>query len=492
MKRWMCVRAGWIVAMTAVSLVGVACGSATGPDSGSVTLTVVSGDAQVGVQGATLSQPVVVRATDSDGAGVAGARLTLLPGSGSGRLLEADTVTDASGQASFRWQLGSAWENVVQVAAPEYTGATVVATATAHYAVTLPVRTDDGWEVAMPSELGMDEADLVSMMDSLRAGAYPETHSVVIIKDHKLALEAYFPGHDFGYNSPGYLGEMVDFDRNARHNTHSATKSFVSALVGLAIDGGFVASEDERVFDFFPDYSQFAVGGKETITIRDMLTMSSGLEWHEWDAALGSGQNSVEEFNAAGDRIGYVLSQDLVAAPGTVFNYSGGTVNVLCQLAGRATGEGVQALARTHLFEPMGVTNYNFSLYPSGMPACHGDVYITPRDMAKFGQLYLNGGTWHGERILSQEWVERSTTPTVSVRSFGLPWASNYGYLWWMQDYPVQEHTYSTYKALGWGGQEIWVLPEVDMVVVFTGANYSTNPPTDWLMRSYIFPSLQP
>jgi len=261
--------------------------------------------------------------------------------------------------------------------------------------------------------------------------------------------------------------------------------------VGLAIDKGLVASEEEPVFDFFPDYAAYSQGEKENIAIRDMLTMTSGLEWHEWDTPIGGGQSAIEQFNSSPYPIGYVLSQPLLYPPGSVFNYNGGTVNVLCQLAARAAGTTVDTFADEHLFGPLGVTNYVFPHHFTGITVCHGDIYITPRDMAKFGSLYLNQGVWQGKRILSQEWVEKSVDRLVSVRGFNLGWASDYGYLWWVNDYTVGGETYHTFKALGWGGQEIWVVPDSHMVAVFTGANYTVNPPCDELMTRYVFRSLQ-
>jgi CubicO group peptidase (beta-lactamase class C family) len=110
--------------------------------------------------------------------------------------------------------------------------------------------------------------------------------------------------------------------------------------------------------------------------------------------------------------------------------------------------------------------------------------------MAKFGSLYLNQGIWQGERILSPDWVQKSVERRVSVRAFNLGWAVDYGYLWWMNDYAAAGTVFSTFKALGWGGQEIWVVPDSHLVVVFTGANYTVTPPCDELMVRYVFPSL--
>ena len=464
------------------------CSDATGP--GSVTLNILSGDGQTGLQNTALPQPIILEAVDRKGDPLVGADLTLTPQGISGRILDADTVTDGLGQARFHWELGERWENTVVASVLGHPGATVTARARARYLHSVPEEVGDGWETASLASVGMDVAPLSRMMDSIRSGAYEEVHSIVIIKDDRLVFEEYFPGHDFGYTAQDFHGAYVDFGRNTRHNTHSATKSVISALVGLAIDQALVASEEKAVFGFFPDYAAYNVGGKDAITIRDMLTMTSGLEWHEWDTPLGGGQSSVELFNGSSDPIGYVLSQPLLHPPGSVFNYSGGTVNVLCQLVARAAGTTVDRFADEHLFGPLGVSNYNFPQHFTGITICHGDIYITPRDMAKFGSLYLHQGVWQGERILSREWVERSVERLVSVRQFHLGWAVDYGYLWWMNDYNTAGKTYSTFKALGWGGQEIWVVPDSRLVVVFTGANYTVAPPCDELMIRYVFPSL--
>ena len=243
------------------------------------------------------------------------------------------------------------------------------------------------------------------------------------------------------------------------------------------------------MFSFFDDYADLNVDGKDQITIRDLLTMTSGLEWHEWDAPVGGGQNSIDAFNRSADPIGYVLGQPLLYTPGSVFNYNGGTVNVLCQIVARASGMEIDRFADDYLFGPLGITDYSFPRLQSGFVVCHGDIYITPRDMAKFGALYLNRGQWDGHRILSEDWVERSVAPSLSLANLHLGWADDYGYLWWRKTYPVGGWTYPSFKALGWGGQEIEVLPEEDLIVVFTGANYTQNPPCDDILVRFVLPS---
>jgi CubicO group peptidase (beta-lactamase class C family) len=479
-----------LVAACLIVFAVVACGDSAGPYGRDIRLTIVSGDEQLGLQYTVLPETLVVEVVNPTGQAVAGAQLSFSPRPGSGRVLDADSVTDESGRAQFRWELGEAYRNEITVSLVEDPTASVTGSALARYLYVPPEQVGDGWEPSSLSAVGMDVERFAIMMDQIRSGLYEEVHSVVVVKDGKLVFEQYFPGHDFGYSDAEFHGDWIQFDRNTRHNTHSATKSVVSSLVGIAIDRGLIVDEHQPVFSFFDEYASLNVGGKEAITIEHLLQMASGLEWHEWDAPIGTGQNSIEMFNSSANPTRYVLSQPLLHEPGTVFNYNGGTVNILCRIVEKAAGERVDQFADDHLFGPMGVSNYNFPIHRTGDVVCHGDIYITPRDMAKFGYMFLNGGVWQGQRILSQAWIDKSVAPHISVRNFHLGWAEDYGYLWWLREYAVGGDTYPAFKALGWGGQEIWVLPESDMVVVFTGANYTRTPPCDELMTSFVLPAM--
>ena len=165
-------------------------------------------------------------------------------------------------------------------------------------------------------------------------------------------------------------------------------------------------------------------------------------------------------------------------------------MNVLCQLVARAAGSSVEAFANEYLFGPLGVSNHRFTHHSTGMALCHGDIYLTPGDLAEFGHLFLNGGVWDGERILSEEWVKKSWAPLISVRDLHLGFAEDFGYLWWLREYTVAGETFSAFKAVGWGGQEVWVIPDEDLVVAFTGANCFGHPPCEELMTGFILPAL--
>ena len=353
---------------------------------------------------------------------------------------------------------------------------------------TIPEEIGDGWETASLSSVGMDVERMEFLINILKNNYYKEVHSIVIVKDDKLVLDAYFPGHDFKYNGTNFHGDYLNFDRTTRHNTHSATKSITSAVAGIAIDKGHIASVDGKIFTYLSGYTSLMNPQKEKITIKHLLTMSSGLQWNEWDVSIAQSNHDIVRFNQSYDPVQYLLSKPVVAEPGTQYYYNGGGVDLLGEIIKNATDLNVKTFSNSHLFGPLGITNYNWqTLYPSGMTCCHGDIYITPRDMAKFGYLYLKKGMWNGKRIISEEWINKSLqnqiTPPVN-------WAYGYGYLWWLKEYKANNSTFYSFNAEGWGGQQIIIIPSENMVVVFTGANYVSNPPNDAIMNSYILPAI--
>jgi CubicO group peptidase (beta-lactamase class C family) len=346
---------------------------------------------------------------------------------------------------------------------------------------------NDGWETATLSSVGLNQAPIEEMVWRVGVGAYQEVHSVVIVKNNKLVFEEYWAGHDFSISSSDYHGRYVQFDRSTRHNTHSATKSITSALVGIALAKAFIDTVAENIFRYLPNHQMLRSGGRENITIEHALTMSSGLQWNEWGVSVSSPEHDVVQFNQSSDPIRYLLSKPLVATPGTSFCYNGANVDLLGVIIANASEQSVQSFSSQYLFNPLGISNYNWQvLQPSGLTCCHGDIYITPRDMAKFGQLFLNEGSWNGVQIVPKKWVEQSTQYRINPM---VSWADGYGYLWWLRNLRVNNTWVSSFKAIGWGGQEIFVFKDLAMVIVFTGANYMSNVPCDEIMQRFILPS---
>jgi CubicO group peptidase (beta-lactamase class C family) len=359
----------------------------------------------------------------------------------------------------------------------------------ASYEYSPPPNVGDGWATGSLQSVGMKESYISTIARNVNNGAYTEVHSVLIVKDDKLVFEEYWPGHDFGMTDPQYHGAYVQFDRNRRHNTHSATKSITSALVGIAIQRASIHSVSDSIFSYLPNHQSLRNHGREGITIEHALKMASGLEWNEWGVAITSSQSDLMQFNRSTDPVRYLLSKSLATEPGTSFSYSGGTVDLLGVIIANAEETSLPAFSDKTLFKPLGITNYAWqTLSPSGITCAHGDIYITPRDMARFGYLFLKNGLWNGVQLISSEWVQQSTRNHISPE---VSWADGYGYLWWIRTYRSGGVEYHAFRADGWGGQQIIVFPGLNMVLVFTGANYVTEAPCDQIVERYILASLQ-
>jgi CubicO group peptidase (beta-lactamase class C family) len=356
------------------------------------------------------------------------------------------------------------------------------------YTYQVPEQTGDGWETASLGDVGMDENLLTELVNNINSNVYTEVHSVVIIKEGRLVFEVYFPGHVFNYSGENYHGGIANYNRDTPHNTHSATKSVTSALTCIAIDKGFIRDVDEKIFTFFDDYSDLNTGGKDDITVEHLLTMTSGLEWNEWDISISDGNHDLVQFNRSSDPVAYILSKPLVTEPGTAFYYNGGAVDLLGEIVRIASGIRLDDFSEQYLFGPLGITNYNWQTLRSGIVCAHGDIHIRPRDMAKFGYLFLENGVWNGSAIISEAWVQKSIEEYISLPQLG--WADGYGYLWWLYTYHSNNGAFESFRADGWGGQQIVVFPGIDMVVVFTGANYVSNPPCEDILNRYILPAV--
>jgi len=356
------------------------------------------------------------------------------------------------------------------------------------YVYVQPPETGDGWQTASLNDVGMNKNKIVDLINKIQNQVYQEVHSVVIVKDGKLVFEEYFSGHDFGYYGENYHGRYINFNRDTRHNTHSATKSITSALVGIAIDKGFIKSVNDSIFSYLPKYASLKNEQKSKITIEHLLTMTSGLQWNEWDISVSESNHDIVRFNSSSDPINYLLSKPMLTTPGTSFYYNGGAVDLLGEIVKSASEWTVKQFSQKYLFEPLGISNYQWqTLYPSGITCCHGDIYIIPRDLAKFGFLFLNNGVWNGNQIISEGWVKKSTETYINLN---LSWADSYGYLWWLKKYHANNKTYDSFFAEGWGGQKIAVFPGLKMVVVFTGANYVSDPPCDEILTRFILPAV--
>jgi len=272
-----------------------------------------------------------------------------------------------------------------------------------------PLQIKDGLQVGNPEEVRMDKDMLRKAAGRIENGKYGEVHSMLIYKNDQLVFEEYFQGHTYQWDAPRHYGNYVIWNRDMLHCIHSDSKSFTSLCIGIAIDKGFIKSVHQSIFDYLPDYNHYKKDGKENITIEHLLTMTSGLQWEEWKISLSSRENDqIAIWFYEDGPVHYVLRKPLVEKPGTRFNYSGGDIQLLAEILKNATGMNLDDFSAKYIFEPMKISTYDWWLiFPSGEIQAAGGLKLTPRDMAKTGVMMLNKGIWNGNRIISENWVDK-------------------------------------------------------------------------------------
>lgn len=354
------------------------------------------------------------------------------------------------------------------------------------YAV--PETTKDGWQTASLTDEKMDVGPIQNLLDRINDDTYKNITSVVIVKDGKLVIEEYFPREEVVGNERNRALKRV-----APQQLYSATKSVTSILIGIAIDRGLIRGVDQKISTFFPYYSDiFSNKDKAALPLKDFLSMSSGLSWDEWTHPYSDPRNDALKALMSPDIVRYVLERPVVARPGAKFTYSTGLSVVLGEIIHRASGLSADKFAERYLFEPLGITDYYWAKLPGELVETGGGLFLRPRDMAKIGYLYLDGGRWQGKQIVSENWVRESIRNQAG--SMDLPdWltaADGYGYQWWLGSVKMASQNIRFYGARGRAGQYILDFPNQQMVAVFTGMNDNIlmNQPLDMLQR-YILPT---
>jgi CubicO group peptidase (beta-lactamase class C family) len=334
---------------------------------------------------------------------------------------------------------------------------------------TPPYWPTDGWRYSTPEEQGMDNDTLNAMMDLIEEEEYP-IHSILVIRNGYAVYERY--PHE--YYPPGHLKLL-----------HSVTKSFTSTLIGIAIEQGLLSGVNETVLSFFPEYDIANPDPrKDSMTIEDLLTMTSGIEWDERSLPYeyGSG-NSQMEMMESPDSVQYVLDLPMSHTPGEHWVYSAGASILLGAIVQQVANQTAEEFAEEYLFEPLG---YGFSSWlevSGGWCNAPSGLYLTTRDIAKLGFLYLNNGTWNGTQILPSDYISNAIEPIEIRNDFGSEF--DYGWHWWIRA------DLGIYYAWGRHGQKIMVAPEHDLVVAFTAhvPDEEYDPEFD-LFRDYILQSI--
>ncbi|MCP4634746.1 MAG: serine hydrolase [candidate division Zixibacteria bacterium] len=359
-----------------------------------------------------------------------------------------------------------------------------------------PENINDGLDVGALDEVNIDPVLIEQAVNSLYQGRYKEVHSMLICKDGKLVFEEYFKGHKFKWDGVNHHGDLVTWDRSMSHCNHSVTKSITSACIGIAIDRGFIENVHQSIFDYLPEYQQFGTGGKEKITIENLLTMTSGLEWDEWSAPLSSPENDIIGiWFSDKDPITYILEKPLIDKPGTSFTYSGGNMIILGEIIRYAANMNIDEFSGKYLFKPLEIDSSNwYKRFENGVIEAGGGLKIKPRDMAKIGVTFLNKGVWNGTRVISEQWIEKSAASFPGNQGIKVPGEDSgrngYSYSWWIKSFFKSDKRSDMFSAGGWGGQHIMILPELNTVVAFTGGNYISYRPAFKILKKFIIPAI--
>lgn len=313
-----------------------------------------------------------------------------------------------------------------------------------------------GWQTADPASQGVNPVQLAAMLDDIRAHV-PGLQSALVIRHGYLVSETYFGS------------ATADQPREI----YSCTKSFIATLVGIGRDQGLIPALDTPIVDLLPaDRLAAADAAKREITLEDALTMRMGLDWHEDD----SGYVGVLR---AEDSVQWMFDLPLENPPGTQFLYCSGCSHVLSAVIQARTGQRAADFAARYLFAPLGMGQPAWEASRDGTTLGGWGLQLTPREMAKLGYLYLHGGAWDGQQVVSAEWVRAATTQhTPTDGDLG------YGYQWWINP------RLGGYAALGRGGQTIFVAPEKDLVFVTT-ADLPNHDPIWRLIEEYVLPAME-
>jgi len=339
---------------------------------------------------------------------------------------------------------------------------------------TAPTFLDDQIEVGRLEDYGIHQSYLKKMQNSIDAEKLTHVHSVLISKKGELIFEKYFEG----------------YNENVSHDNRSATKSMASAMIGIAIEDELIKDENQSIYDYLPgQYQDTKDEQKAKINLHHLLTMSSGIDAVDF----GTDRNSVaseDNYQPTPNWTKTILDAPMINEPGKEANYGSANPYLLGAALNNIVDQPLEFYMDEKLFAPLGISNYKMFGGMTGEPYFGGGWYFTPRDMLKFGQLYLNEGEWNKQQIISKEWINKSTQKYTVLANTDEK--NEYGYLWWHKTYNIDNQEFEAVEARGAGGQYICVIKELDAVIVITSGNYRNGRywQPEKMIEDYILPAL--
>jgi CubicO group peptidase (beta-lactamase class C family) len=332
------------------------------------------------------------------------------------------------------------------------------------YNYSSPINREDQWPVSTIERQSIDRTQIDSLTYAIMNEKYPDVHSLLIARNDSLIYEEYF----------------YTFNSQSRQNIQSVTKSFVSALTGIALAKGEIKNINDPLCGYLTKYKKLACNDQnKTITLHQVLSMSTGLEWDEATYDYGDPRNSN---SYKGNPFKYLFAKKRSVQP--VFAYNSLNHLTMNAVLKTATHMDNATEITSRLLAPLGINSYHLGKEEHGVL---GDIELTPRDMMKLGQLYLRNGKWNGMEVVPHSWVNESTSTKIATTRPGL----GYGYFWWTRDFNWKGKTVRSFFAWGYGGQYIFVVPDLQLVVTLTGSHWTTDPKNHVMemMENYIIPS---
>lgn len=306
------------------------------------------------------------------------------------------------------------------------------------------------WKVCSPEEQGMSSLALIDGINKLKKDS-TNIHSLLVIRNDHIVLDAWF----------------YPFQKSYVHDIASVTKSAVSLLIGIAIDKGFIKSEDQPVLEYFPEYAVKNDTLKK-LRIKDLLNMASGLQ-----CSWSNREKELQQMQETQDWAGYMFSLPFSSNPGEKFSYCSGNFYLLAEILQRATKMKSHEFARRYLFDPLQFHKTYWEENNKGVNHGWGDLHLHPYDMAKLGCLIVNDGKWKGIQVISNEWVKK-IRPLYYIHK-----TESYGYGWWLDSEDPDE-----IQAMGRGGQRMFIFKEKNIVIVTTGGGFDAGDMDNLVMES--------
>jgi hypothetical protein len=359
-----------------------------------------------------------------------------------------------------------------------------------------------GWAKDNPARVGLDKKVLTAFDADLASGKYSMVDSFEVFRCGKTVYERKYP-HDYrqiygreaktrGPLNAHLTGPYNYFDPTWHpyyhgtdlHSMQSVSKTVSSVILGVAVTrGDFKASLDTPVLKYFDVAKLKDVDDrKRRMTLRHVLTMSTGLEWNE-EVAYDDPRNDSSLMEAADDWVKYVIDKPMAQEPGRVFNYSSGVSELLAYIFQKETGQDIEEYGEKYLFNPLGMEHF-WKRTPQGLVDTEGGLYLRGSDLAKIGYLYLHDGMWDGKPIVSKDWVKRSLAPFIDAEE-----GYKYGFKWWL--FPRADTQGYVWMGRGFGGQRLMVFPNEELIAVFTGWEILKEPATDHEIVSRILPAVR-